>query len=86
MAGIKGNKKHANKTSFPNQKNNKKCPKVVARKFLQMEKNASVDEDILCFEDACKSIGWRGSKVDYWVKKIPIFENLKKDIQKSNSK
>ena len=41
MAGIKGNKKHANKTSFPNQKNwgNKKHPAVVLRKLSQMIEN-----------------------------------------------
>lgn len=82
MAGIKGNKKHANKTSYPNQKYNNKSPRVVLRKFREMLFNAENDDDILCFEDACHSIGWRGSKVDYWIKKIPIFENLKKDIQK----
>ena len=81
MAGKKGNKAHANKTSFPNQKNNKKNPKVVVRKFLQMVENAKNDDNILSFQDACLSIGWRSSKVDYWVNKIPIFETLKKDIQ-----
>lgn len=83
MAGIKGNKKHANKTSFPNQKNwtNKKQPDVVFRKFKEMLENAKNDPEILCFQDACASIGWRDSKVDYWVKKIPTFETLKRDIQ-----
>lgn len=81
MAGKKGNKAHANKTSYPNQKDNKKNPNVVIRKFLEMYRNAENDDEILCFQDACKSIGWRSSKVDYWVHKIPVFENLKKDIQ-----
>ena len=81
MAGKKGNKSHANKTSFPNQKQHKKNPKVVVRKFLQMLNNAKTDNDILSFQDACLSIGWRSSKVDYWVNKIPVFETLKKDIQ-----
>lgn len=81
MAGKKGNKAHANKTSYPNQKNNKKHPNVVLRKFSEIVKNAKADEEILCFQDACLSIGWRSSKVEYWAKKIPIFENLKKDVQ-----
>ena len=83
MAGIKGNKAHANKTSFPNQKNHSKNPKVVMRKVMEMYENAKKDPKIRCFHDACQSIGWRDSKVDYWIKKIPIFETLKKDIQKA---
>ena len=81
MAGKKGNKAHANKTSYPNQKNNKKHPNVVLRKFSEIIKNTKDDEDILCFQDACLSIGWRSSKVEYWANKIPVFENIKKDIQ-----
>lgn len=83
MAGIKGNKSHANKTSFPNQRNwsNKKAPAVVLRKFKEMYENAKTDDNILCFQDACMSIGWRSSKVDYWAKKIPTFGSLKTDIQ-----
>ena len=83
MAGIKGNKKHANKTSFPNQKNwgNKKHPAVVLRKLSQMIENTKKDDTILCYQDACISVGWRSSKIDYWLKKIPSFANLKKDIQ-----
>lgn len=81
MAGKKGNKAHANKTSYPNQKNRTKHPGVVLRKFSEIIKNAKQSEDILCFQDACLSIGWRSSKVEYWTKKIPVFENLKKDIQ-----
>jgi hypothetical protein len=81
MAGIKGNKKHANKTSYPHQKNNKKHPAVVLRKFSELVKNAKEDNDILCWQDACMSINWRDSKVNYWCGKIPIFANLKKDVQ-----
>ena len=68
-------------TSYPNQKNNKKCPKIVLRKFKEMYENSLNDKDILCFQDACLSIGWRPTKVDYWVNKMPIFEDIKKDIQ-----
>ena len=81
MAGIKGNKGHANRTSFPNQKNNTKPPKVIIRKAVKMVKLAQEDKDILCFQDACYAIGWRSSKFDYWMKKIPILENIKKDVQ-----
>lgn len=81
MAGIKGNKKHANKTSYPNQKNNKKHPNVVYRKFSQMIKNTYDDENILCWQDACMSINWRDSKVNYWCGIIPVFATLKNDIQ-----
>lgn len=81
MAGKKGNKAHANKTSYPNQKFNKKHPSVVLRKFSLMIENTKTDDSVLCWQDACHSIGWRCSKVEYWVNKIPIFENLKKDIQ-----
>ena len=54
MAGKKGNKKHANKTSFPNQKNwrNKKHPAVVLRKLSEMIENARTDTNILCWQDA----------------------------------
>lgn len=72
-------------TSFPNQKNwrNKKEPKVVLRKFLEMLENAKTDDNILCFYDACNSIGWRNTKVDYWAEKLPTFGNLKSEIQKA---
>jgi hypothetical protein len=82
MAGIPGNKKHANKTSYPNQKQyTGKHPNVVFRKFAAMIKNAKKDDEILCFQDACISIDWRSSKVEYWCNKIPVFKNLKKDVQ-----
>lgn len=58
-----------------------KSPKIVIRKFKEMLENAKTDRNILCFQDACLSIGWRSSKVDYWVNKISVFENIKKDIQ-----
>ncbi len=83
MAGVKGNKAHANKTSYPNQKFNKKNPAVVIRKFYEMLENARSDKKILSFQDACSSINWRDSKVNYWAKKIPIFATLKTDIQNS---
>ena len=48
----------------------------------QMYENANVDSEILCFSDACNSIGYRDSHVDYFLKKFPVFEDHKKDIQK----
>ena len=83
MAGIKGNKTHSNKTSFPNQKNwaNKKPYKLVYRRFAEMLKNAETNDEILCLQDAYKSINWRYSKVDYWINKIPSLGKYKKDIQ-----
>lgn len=81
MAGKKGNKNHANNTSYPNQKNNKKNPRIVLRKFLEMLENAKVDDEILSFQDACASIKWRDSKVNYWCTQIAIFATLKTDIQ-----
>lgn len=81
MAGIKGNKAHANKTSYPNQKNKSKHPNVVFRKFSEMIFNTKNNDDILCWQDACASIDWRDSKVNYWCNKIPVFANLKNDIQ-----
>lgn len=83
MAGKKGNKAHANATSYPNQKDNKKHPAVVLRKFSEMIKNSETDEEILCWQDACHSIGWRDSKVNYWCGKVPVFANLKSDVQNS---
>ena len=71
-----------NQTSFKEgNKVAQKSPKVVLRKFNEMLENAQNDNDILCFQDACYSIGWRDSKVDYWVNKSAVFEKLKKDIQ-----
>ena len=81
MAGTKGDKRHANSTSYPNQKLNIISPKIIYRKFLEMLKKSIENDDILCFQDAYMSVGWRGSKVDYWIKKIPILESFKRDIQ-----
>lgn len=70
-----------NSTSFkPGNKMAQKSPKIVVRKFNQMLENAKNDDEILCFQDACMSVGWRSSKVAYWTAKLPVFENLKKEI------
>ena len=71
-----------NSTSF--KEGNKiaaKKPAVIHRMIKKMYENAMIDSDILCFNDACKSIGSRSSKIEYWVKKNSVFENYKKDIQ-----
>lgn len=69
-------------TSFKNgNKAAKKNPRQVVIKFFEMLEYAKKDDDVLCFQDACAKINWRDSKVDYWVKKNPVFELLKKDVQ-----
>ena len=68
-------------TSYPNQKNRTIPPKVMIRKFQEMLENAMKDPEILCFQDACLSIGCRSTKIDYWVNKMPVFESYKKEIQ-----
>lgn len=59
----------------------KKSPKIVIRKFNEMMDLAKNDDSILCFQDAYIRIGWRSSKIDYWINKLPVFGNIKKDIQ-----
>lgn len=81
MAGIKGNKKHANKTSYPNQKMNRKEPAVILRKLKEILNNAINDPDITSWQGACNSIGWRVTKMDYWCAKTPIFGTYKKEVK-----
>lgn len=81
MAGKKGNKAHANKTSFPNQKTNAKEPKVILRKLKEVLENAIEDETITSWQGAVRSIGWRVTKMDYWTDKIPAFGIYKKEIK-----
>lgn len=50
--------------------------------FEKMYKNACEDSNILCFSDACYSVKMRDSHIAYLVKKFPVFENSKQDIQK----
>jgi len=47
-----------------------------------MYTNTEKDVEILCFSDACMSVGFRDSHFDYLMKKFPVFESTKKDIQK----
>jgi hypothetical protein len=83
MAGKKGNKAHANKTSYPNQKNNRKDPKIIYRKFAEIYNNVITDKGnkITSWQSACLSIGWRVTKMDYWANKTPIFGIYKKEIK-----
>lgn len=81
MAGKKGNSAHANSTSYPNQKRNDKNPSVIMRKLNEIRQNALDDSNILCWQDACLSIGWRVTKMDYWCSKIPTFGTIKKEVQ-----
>ena len=71
----------------PNQfeKGNKvaqKSPKVVMRKFQEIYQNAIIDKEVLSWQQACLSIGWRVTKCDYWAEKISVFGTLKKEIMK----
>ena len=76
MAGIKGNKAHANKTSYPNQKNRAIQPAVILRLLKQALKNTDEQNNILSWQDACKSVNCRRSKLDYWCDKIPVFNTI----------
>jgi hypothetical protein len=58
-----------------------RCPNVVLRKLAQMYNNAKNDNNVLSFQDACFSVGWRPSKIAYWTSKLKAFELFKKDIQ-----
>lgn len=53
----------------------------VLDKLEEMYDNSSNDDNILCFKDACISVGYRDSHIDYFFKKFPVFEFYKKDIQ-----
>ena len=91
MAGKKGNKAHANKTSYPNQKNRAIHPAVIMRLLKKLLENTKNSDDILCWQDACMSVNCRSTKLDYWCKKIPIFESIKKEafaiiVSRVNSK
>jgi hypothetical protein len=87
MAGRKGNKKHANKTSFTSSamKGNKNAQiwaeKSVRELFQVMRDNAENDKEILCLQDAIRSVQLYSSSLNYLLEKFPEFENLKKDIQ-----
>lgn len=69
---------------MPFQKGNKlasKSPAIVLRKLKEMYSNSLNDSNILSFQDACFSVGWRPSKIAYWTKKLHVFELFKGDIQ-----
>lgn len=69
---------------MPFQKGNKlasKSPAIVLRKLKEMYSNSLNDSNILSFQDACFSVGWRPSKIAYWTKKLYVFELFKSDIQ-----
>lgn len=53
----------------------------VEKLFEQMYELALSDPTILCFQGACLAVNYRSSHVDYFIKKFPVFENTKKDIQ-----
>jgi hypothetical protein len=51
--------------------------------FEEMFLNSEEDNNILCFNDACKSVEFRHSHIEYIIKKFPVFEDYKKDIQET---
>jgi len=81
MAGKKGQKKHANKSSYPNQKGNKKSPAVIMRILQEIRSIAEFDKTITSWQGACLKSGFRVGKMDYWANKIPVFGALKKEVQ-----
>lgn len=58
-----------------------KWNEVEVRKiFIQMLENACKDEQILCLQDAIRSVGLYMSSINYLIDKFPVFESLKSDI------
>lgn len=55
--------------------------KTVNELFTKMLENTSVSDDILCLQDAIKSVNLYRSSLDYLIEKFPVFGNIKKDIQ-----
>ena len=46
-----------------------------------MRTNASNNDDILCLQDAIRSVGLYSSGLNYLLNRFPEFETIKKDIQ-----
>jgi hypothetical protein len=89
MAGIKGNKAHANETSFTCEQR-KNVPayeiwdEVTSKKtFEKILVNAENDDNILCLHDAIRSVGLWTSSFYYILTKFPKLEDFKKDIQQT---
>ena len=49
--------------------------------LLYMCDFAMHDDDVLCFTDACVKSGYSPSHVAYLVKRFPVLEDIKKDVQ-----
>ena len=49
--------------------------------LLSMCDFAMHDDDVLCFTDACVKSGYSPSHVAYLVKRFPVLEDIKKDVQ-----
>ena len=87
MAGKKGNKDHANKTSFTKdeQKGNKNAEfwdyKCVKELFADMLEVSISDDEMYCLQDVIHSVGLYRTGMDYLISKFPVFGNTKKDIQ-----
>ena len=46
-----------------------------------MRDNAKDDKEILCLQDAIHSVDLYSSGLNYLIKKFPVFESIKKDIE-----
>jgi len=87
MAGIKGNKKHANSTSFSsdimmNNENAEKWTFEDAKEvFIKIYENVISDNDILCLQDAYYVSNISHTTFYYLISKYPVLNNIKEDIQ-----
>lgn len=76
------NKSISTRFETGNKEAEKWTEEEVYKLFEDMYENAKSDDAILCFSDACLSVGYRDSHVDYFIKKFPVFEVHKKDVKK----
>lgn len=82
MAGKKGNKAHANKTSFSSthQYNYEKWTKEEAEKLFNSALTISNEDDIYFIGTIAKRLGTYRQIFDYLINKFPIFDLTKKQI------
>lgn len=77
-----GHKAKKNETSFKEGNNAAEIwsSEVVRNTLMEMRSNAETDAEILCLQDAIKSVGLYQSSLNYLVNKYPEFETIKEDI------
>lgn len=56
---------------------------TVEEKLTQMLSNAEKDDQILCLQDAIRSVGLYRSSLDYLIDKFPVFGNIKRDVNET---